>query len=74
MFQVRTATDWFEAAHLKFPVLLFSILHQPFLRKVVLLKGFLLQAQCPATDETDLDVEAQIARLEEEQWERKNGR
>ena len=24
------------------------------------------QAQCPATDDTDLDVEAQIARLQEE--------
>ena len=55
---MRTATDWFEAAARIFCCSIsWSLKFVSF-----------AQAQCPATDDTDLDVDAQINRLEEAQW------
>lgn len=56
--EVRTATDWFEAvARIFCCSISWSLKFVSF-----------AQAQCPATDDTDLDVDAQVARLEEAQW------
>lgn len=56
--EVRTATDWFEAVARVFCCSIsWSLKFVSF-----------AQAQCPATDDTDLDVDAQINRLEEARW------